>query len=361
MIRRSSFRFPALAVIFSAACQLNAQEFLLPTANHALFEPNGEERFFQGTAGKPYTSGMFGSVRSDGRQIHEGLDIRCLQRDKQGEPIDPVMASADGTVVYINNRPSLSNYGNYIVVKHEVEGMEIDSLYAHLRTIRDGLHVGQSVKAGEQIAIMGHTSNTKEPITKDRAHVHFELNLFVNERFPEWFKKTSPGERNDHGMWNGQNLNAIDSRLVFLEEQRLGTNFSLVQFLQHETELCRVFVRSTSFPWLKRYAPLIQRNPVAEREGVAGYDIALDFNGVAVRLIPRAASEIASKSKYVLLSVNEAEEQKNPGRKVREQDRRPLAARAARRGIAGPADDVAAGASGNRHVVQRPISDQGRF
>lgn len=315
MIRRLSVRTLVLAVVLGAVHDLQGQEFLLPTANHALFEPGGEERFFQGTAGKPYTTGMFGSVRSDGEKIHEGLDIRCIQRDKQGEPIDPVMATADGTVVYINNRPSLSNYGNYIVVKHEVEGLEIDSLYAHLRSIRAGLQVGQRVKAGEQIAIMGHTSNTHEPITKERAHVHFELNLFVNERFPEWFKKTSPGERNDHGMWNGQNLNAIDSRLVFLDEQRLGTNFSLVKFIQSETELCRVFVRSTSFPWLKRYAPLVQRNPVAEREGVAGYDIALDFNGVAVRLIPRAASEITTKGKYVLLSVNEAEEQKNPGRK----------------------------------------------
>ncbi len=314
MIRRSSFRTLVLAVILGVPPALRAQEFLLPTANHALFEPGGEERFFQGTAGKTFTTGMFGSVRSDGQQIHEGLDIRCLQRDKQGEPIDPVMATADGTVAYINDRPTLSNYGNYIVLKHEVEGLEIDSLYAHLRSIRAGLQVGQRVKAGEQIAVMGHTSNTHEPITKDRAHVHFELNLFVNERFPEWFKKTSPGERNDHGMWNGQNLNAIDSRLVFLDEQRLGTNFSLVKFIQSETELCRVFVRSASFPWLKRYAPLVQRNPVAEREGVAGYDIALDFNGVAVRLIPRAASEITGKGKYVLLSVNEAEQQKNPGR-----------------------------------------------
>ena len=46
-----------------------------------------------GTVGQPWTSGTFGCVRSGGWQMHEGLDIRCLQRDKHGEPLDPVLAT----------------------------------------------------------------------------------------------------------------------------------------------------------------------------------------------------------------------------------------------------------------------------
>lgn len=306
----------ALVCILSLAGSCPAVEFLLPTANQALFEPGGEERFFVGTVGKSWTTGTFGCVRTDGWQIHEGLDIRCLQRDHAGEPTDPVMATADGTVVYINTRPSLSNYGNYIILRHQVEGLEIYSLYAHLRSVREGLHAGMPVKAGEVIAIMGHTANTHEGISKDRAHVHFELNLFVNERFPEWYRRTYPGQRNDHGVWNGQNLNGIDPRLIFLEQHRLGDKFSLVDFLRSETPLCRVFVRSTNFPWLHRYAPLVRPNPVAQKEGIAGYELALDFNGVAFEVIPRAASEIKGKGKFVLLSVDEAEEKKNPARRL---------------------------------------------
>jgi len=305
-----------MAFFLAAGWPGRAEMFLLPTANRALFEKGGEERFFVGTVGKPWTTGTFGCVRSDGMQMHEGLDIRCLQRDKRGEPTDPVMATADGTVAYINSRPSLSNYGNYIVLRHEIEGMEIYSLYAHLHGIREGLKAGQQVKAGEEIAIMGHTANTREGISRERAHVHFELDTFVNERFSEWYKKTFPGERNDHGIWNGQNLNGIDPRLILLEQQRMGASFSLVQFIRSETELCRVFVRSTNFPWLKRYGPLVRRNPVAEKEGVAGYEIALDYNGVAIELIPRAASEIKGKGRFILLSVNEAEEKKNPARRL---------------------------------------------
>ena len=291
-----------------------AQPFHLPTANHALFEQGGEEKFFVGTAGKPWTTGAFGCVRSDGRQLHEGLDIRCLQRDQRGEPTDPVMATADGTVAYISRRPALSNYGTYLVLRHQVEGLEIYSLYAHLREIRRDLKIGQPVKAGEVIAVMGRTANTAEGISKERAHVHFELNLLVNDRFAAWHKRTFPGQRNDHGNWNGQNLLGLDPRLILLEEREQGAKFSLLNFIQRQTDLCRVVVRKTDFPWLKRYAPLVRANPVTAKEGVAGFEIALNFNGVAFELIPRADSEIKGKASFQLLSVNEAEYEKNPCR-----------------------------------------------
>jgi murein DD-endopeptidase MepM/ murein hydrolase activator NlpD len=283
---------------FLIAFTAQAQTFQLPTANHALFETGGEERFFVGTAGKTWTTGTFGCVRTGGWQLHEGLDIRCLQRDQRGEPTDPVLATADGTVAYISMRPSLSNYGNYLVLLHHVEGMEIYSLYAHLREVRHDLKVGQAVKAGEPVAVMGRTANTRETISKDRAHVHFELNLFLNDRFATWHKQADPGQRNDHGEWNGQNLLGIDPRLVLLGQHEQGAKFSLLSFLQNQTELCRVIARKAEFPWVKRYAALVRPNPRAEREGIAAYEIALNFNGVAFELIPRAASEIKGKAKF---------------------------------------------------------------
>jgi murein DD-endopeptidase MepM/ murein hydrolase activator NlpD len=298
------------------AVAARAQTFQLPTANHMLFEKGAEDSFFVGTVGKPWTTGAFGCVRTGGWQMHEGLDIRCQQRDHSGDPIDPVLATADGTVAYISTRPSLSNYGNYLVLRHEVEGLEVYSLYAHLRETRQDLKIGQTVKAGESVAIMGRTTNTRESISKDRAHVHFELNLFVNDRFASWYKQTFPDQRNDHGDWNGQNLLGIDPRAVLVGQQEQGTKFSLLGFLKSQTELCRVLVRKTYFPWLKRYAALVRPNPGVEKEGVAGYEIALNFNGVAFELIPRAAAEIKSKRKFQLLSVNEAEYHKNPARRL---------------------------------------------
>ena len=72
---------------------------------------------------------------------------------------------------------------------------------------------------------MGRTANTHEGISKERAHVHFELNLLVNDRFSAWYAANYPGQRNDHGEWNGQNLNGIDPRLILLEEQSQGSQF----------------------------------------------------------------------------------------------------------------------------------------
>ncbi|HEX5220099.1 MAG TPA: M23 family metallopeptidase [Verrucomicrobiae bacterium] len=305
----------ATATTLLFATSLHSQVFKLPTANQALFDRDGGgERFFVGTVGKPWTSGTFGCVRSEGWQLHEGLDIRCLQRDKRGEPTDPVMATADGTVAYVNRKPSLSNYGNYIVLRHEIDGLEICSTYAHLREIRDDLKAGMTVKAGENIGVMGRTANTREGISKDRAHVHFELNLFVNDAFPAWYKKTFPGQRNDHGQWNGQNLLGLDPREVLLEQHRLGAKFNLVNYIRSRKEMCRVTVRDTNFPWLKRYAALVQTGSAPD--AIAGYEIALNFNGIPLELIPRTAAQLKGKSKFQLLSVNQAERDANPCRRI---------------------------------------------
>ncbi len=311
---RGSIRL-ALALSWFGCATLFAQTpFQFPTANHYLFERGSELKFFAPTApDKPWTSGSFGCVRNNGQRLHEGLDILHLQTDRRGEPTDPVMATADGTVVYISTKPGLSNYGRYVVIRHVVEGIEIYSLYAHLSAIQPGLQTGQPVKAGQVVATMGRSSSA-ETIAKDRAHVHFELNLLVNDNFAAWFKTASPGERNDHGEWNGQNLNGLDARDILLQEHNPSSSFGLLNYLRGQTELCRVLVRATNFPYLKRYPMLVLKNPVADREGVAGYEIAFNFNGVAFALMPRAASEIKSQAKYQLLSVNEAEEKANPCR-----------------------------------------------
>lgn len=292
-----------------------SQAFRLPTANQALYT-GAEEKFFVGTTGKPWPSGTFGCVRSEGWQFHEGLDIRWVQRDKSKEPSDPILATADGIVAYANKRSNLSNYGNYLVIMHRIEGIEIYSLYAHLKEIRPGLQYGTAVKAGEVVALMGRTSNTREQISKDRAHLHFELNLFVNDRFSGWYKKFLPTQRNDHGEYNGLNLLGLDPRALLLEQRAKGAGFSLVKFIQHQTELCRVFVRQSELPWVKRYAPLVTRNSIAEREGVAGYELVLNYTGIPFRVIPRAASEVGKTARIQLLTVNDAEQKKHPCRKL---------------------------------------------
>jgi hypothetical protein len=193
------------------------------------------------------------------------LDIRCVQRDRKGEPIDPVLAAADGTVAYVNLKPSLSNYGNYIVVRHVIDRIEIHTLYAHLGSVVPGLKAGQAVKAGERLATMGRTSNTRQRITQDRAHLHFEICFRAGQNYSAWHRKFQVGTRNDHGEFNGRNFLGIDPATVLLAAQQGGTNFSLARHLAMQPEMVRVFVRDPRLSWVSRFPGLVQRKVAAEK------------------------------------------------------------------------------------------------
>jgi murein DD-endopeptidase MepM/ murein hydrolase activator NlpD len=311
----ASVRLNLLLLLVTASIG-GAAGFQLPTANRALFEPGGEERFFVGTTGRGWESGTFGGVRSGGYQLHEGLDIRSIQRDKRNEPTDPVMSSADGTIAYINRKAALSNFGIYVMIRHRIDGIEVYTTYAHLREVRADLHAGSAVKAGEVIGMLGRTANTGEGISKDRAHVHFEIGLLINDDFAAWHRRYQKGQRNDHGDWNGQALRGLDPKEILLRQHREGDRFRLVDYIRNQTELCRVQVRDTEFPWLRRYPSLIARNPRAEKEGVAGYEIWLNFVGVPYRMMPLAAGELRSRSSVYLVSVNPTERTRDPSGKV---------------------------------------------
>lgn len=315
------------AALLPGGYRLAGQTFRLPTPNQAMFEAGGEPRFFAPTAGKTWTAGMFGCVRSEGTQLHEGIDILALRRDARGEPLDTVTATADGAVCYVNRRAGLSNYGVYVVLRHVVEGLEIYSLYAHLAVVREGLQPGQPVRAGDPLGTLGRTANTRQRIGQERAHLHFELALLANDAFPAWFRVRRPGQRDDHGAWNGQNLLAFDAGRVLLLQRQMGDKFSLLGWLRTQPALCRVVVRQPDLALLRRYPALVRPNPVAERTGVAGYELALNYAGVPCEVIPRAASELKSQSRFQLLTVNEAEQQQHGCKRlvVRKGDRWQLA------------------------------------
>lgn len=288
------------------------QPFQLPTANQDIFRSGGETRYFVGTAGRPWTSGTFGCVRSEGQQLHEGWDIRAVGRDRQGEPTDEVRAAADGVVAYLNSRPALSNYGRYLILRHRVNGLEIYSLYAHLARVRDGLQPGRPVRAGEVLGVMGRSANTRTAISRDRAHLHFELGLRISDRFSAWYRKHFPGERNDHGEFNGRNFLAVDPLPVFREQLRRGAAFDLVALLRAQTPLCRVQVRATRPAWLRRHPQFLVENPRARSEGVAGYEVTFNYHGLPYRWMPLSASELRSTARYHLIEVNAAEQQARP-------------------------------------------------
>lgn len=293
---------------------LGAQPFRLPTTNRAILDPDGgAERYFVGTAGKPWTSGQFGCVRSGGGQLHEGLDIRPMQRDRRGEPTDNALCAAPGTVAYVNTRPGLSNYGNYVVVRHEIDGLEVFTVYAHLASVESGIRAGVPIQAGQPLGRVGRTSNTRQRITPDRAHLHFEITFMVAGRYAAWHKANMGETRNDHANFNGRNLVGLDPATVFrAQAQSQGPNkakavtpFNLARHLRESPELARVLIRRPTLDWARRNPGAVESNPLAQRQGIAAWEVSLGFNGIPLRAIPRAASELpANLGPYRLLGVN---------------------------------------------------------
>ncbi len=218
---------PPLAALCLACAPARGQNLLLPTDNRTLFEQPSDffqfvDRDFEGAKTTPWEGGQFGFVRDPRRlgskiayaRFHEGLDVKPLQRDARGEPQDEVRAVADGVVAYVTASAGLSNYGRYVVVRHDWGQGSFYSLYAHLREAR--VAAGQKVKAGTPLGMLGYTGSG---IDLRRAHVHVEVNLFLSSRFETWYNEgaTSP---NHHGVFNGMNLIGMDLQAFYLAQHK---------------------------------------------------------------------------------------------------------------------------------------------
>ena len=257
------------ALIFQQAHGQNESaslDLVLPTDNDALFHGGGAdfyqyiERDYHGEKSTPWEGGQYGFVRDPEqtgagviyRRFHEGIDIRCLHRDEGGEPIDEVHAIADGKVVYTNLVPGWSNYGKYIVIEHRWSGSPYYSLYGHLSKI--DIHTGDHVQRGEHIAVMGYTG---AGLSRERAHLHLELNLMLNPNFQKWYEAfVATSDPNRHGIYNGINLVGMNIARLYLE-LRENPSLTIPQFLAEEETFYKValpksrhFELPTLYPWM---------------------------------------------------------------------------------------------------------------
>lgn len=81
----------------------------------------------------------------------------------------PVVAMADGVVTVIGD-PS-NTLGVHLEVSHIINGQPITSVYAHLQDGSIPFAVGDRVRVGDQVGLVGTTGVTTAP------HLHFELRI----------------------------------------------------------------------------------------------------------------------------------------------------------------------------------------
>ncbi|HEY1583367.1 MAG TPA: M23 family metallopeptidase [Chthoniobacterales bacterium] len=277
----------------------------LPTDNKALLSGNNDafyqviERNLHGEISHPWQGGQYGFVRDPVEtaagtvytRFHEGMDIRPVHRDARGEPLDEVRAMADGKVVYTNPSAGASNYGRYVVVEHRWGGCPYYSLYAHLNTI--AVAEEEAVKQGDKLAIMGHTG---AGIDRERAHVHVELNLFLNDQFEAWHEAVFPGERNHNGVYNGINLAGLDLPR-FLIALRENPSLTIPAFLGRSEPFYKVLLpASPHFELARRYPWMVEGSP---DDKPASWEVSFDRSGLPLRIKPSDRVVHAAEVSYV--------------------------------------------------------------
>jgi len=106
-------------------------------------------------------SGIVWAWPAPGRPAEEFHEVRNKGIDLVGRAGDPVLAAADGQVVYAGS--GIRGYGNLVIIKHNDEYL---SAYAHNRSIV--VKEDQMIKRGQKIAEMGNSD-------ADRVKLHFEI------------------------------------------------------------------------------------------------------------------------------------------------------------------------------------------
>lgn len=111
--------------------------------------------------------------RTKNRPNHHGTDFAQSGYHE-------IKAAAAGKVV---KSYTSSSYGECIIIRHTINGQTWETLYAHMRKGSRRVKVGDTVKQGQVIGVMGNTGDSTGQ------HLHFELHK---------------------GTWNINKSNAVD-------------------------------------------------------------------------------------------------------------------------------------------------------
>lgn len=113
------------------------------------------------------TSGNNGITQAYKKGIHNGVDIGWHTKESD----NVIIAHSDGVVESVRNNYTTTDkigtsYGNYVTIKHN---NVYKTKYAHLKYGSVKVKVGDKVKKGQEIGIMGNTGHSLG------RHLHFEV------------------------------------------------------------------------------------------------------------------------------------------------------------------------------------------
>ncbi len=147
---------------------------------------------------------------------HYGIDI-------QNPENTPIVAAGDGVVIYAGPDsqkllgPWLDFFGQAVVIEHTQpwNGMPVYTLYGHVSKAL--VQVGQQVKTGDPIALVGQLGVALGP------HLHFEVRVgagtYYNTRNPDLWIRPDPG----YGVIAGR---VVDHQNYYVPQQLVTLHFA---------------------------------------------------------------------------------------------------------------------------------------
>lgn len=140
--------------------------------------PVGSSPLARACSWRPAPGGRFGARRDGGHRRHAGLDL-----GKDGDPVYAIddgritvlhwqMPGHRGSVPWIEGQRAPRKVGRGGLMIFVDHGAGRESRYMHLAAPAKGIRVGSVVRAGQQIAIAGHTG-----IKRSAPHLHFEFRV----------------------------------------------------------------------------------------------------------------------------------------------------------------------------------------
>ncbi len=138
---------------------------------------------FEGRNEIKYSYGEYGYTRGGGTIFHAGIDVNGLDSDIilmpsfEGKSISGTVVSS--RIVGQNTGDLTWEWGYYVCVKlHENQTPDVVNYLYFCHNEKNLVNVGQTVKTGDAIAIMGNTGNAQfaSPPLK---HAHFEVRQYT--------------------------------------------------------------------------------------------------------------------------------------------------------------------------------------
>jgi hypothetical protein len=188
------------------------------------------------------------------------------------------------------------------VLHHAAAEIPVYTLYAHLAKIEPTLKPAQPIRRGTVIGLMGRTSASVSPITKDRSHLHFEVGLMLSTGFNRWYaaqpeNKQSP---NLHGLYNGQNLIGMDPLLILGQPK-----VDILAALRSQPTALTVGLRTNKMPDFVQNYPALMRGDASR---AAGWYIEFSWQGMPVRWTALdAKSPQLPAGRWRLLEIDQAQ------------------------------------------------------